>query len=163
MLLSQPTPSDKTFGFICRGAGEGLRPFDPLWPLLRAESMPSQKPNLSARLTFRLPETVAEDWRRQADRAGLSLSDFVRAAVDTHQATGIAPPGRRRASRSSTPADPALVRQIAWIGNNLNQVARWANRNNGSSTAAEVVQVLVHLSAMSRALDVLLRKGDRAH
>jgi len=126
--------------------------------------MPSQKkPNLSARLTFRLPETVAEDWRRQADRAGLSLSDFVRAAVDTHQATGIAPPGRRRAC-SSTPADPALVRQIAWIGNNLNQVARWANRNSASaSTAAEAVQVLVHLSAMSRSLDVLLRKGDHAH
>ena len=115
--------------------------------------MPSQKPNLTARLTFRLPEAVAEEWRQRADRAGLSVSDFVRAAVDAHQATGIASPGKRRTRRNYTPADPELVRQLAWMGNNINQIARWVNTNK---TGIEAVELLAHLNALSRSFSFLL-------
>jgi len=109
--------------------------------------MPRQKPTADARLAFRLPSAVADDWRRQADRAGLSVSDFVRAAVDAHQATGIASPGKRRTRRNYTPADPELVRQLAWIGNNINQLARWVNTQK---TGIEAVELLAHLNALQR-------------
>ena len=115
--------------------------------------MPSQKPNLTARLTFRLPETVAEEWRQRADLAGLSVSDFVRAAVDTHQATGIASPGKRRPRRNYTQADPELVRHVAWIGNNINQLARWVNTNK---SGIEAIELLAHINALSSSFSSLL-------
>lgn len=60
------------------------------------------------------------------------------------------------AGRRRTPipkADPALLRQIAGIGNNLNQVARRVN--SGEWGAVERVQVIAVLMAMERALQAL--------
>jgi hypothetical protein len=102
---------------------------------------------LDARLAFRLPQDVAEDWRRRAERAGLSLSDFVRRAVDADQITGIAAPSKRRPRRTYTPADPALIRNLAWIGNNLNQIARWVNTYK---SGVDSVELLAHLNALRR-------------
>lgn len=118
-----------------------------------------QKPASDARLAFRLPRAVAEDWRRRAEAAGLSLSDFVRSAVDARQTTGIAPPGKRRRRRNYTPADPELVRQVARIGNNLNQIARWVNIHK---SGIEAVELLAHLSALGRAFSSLLPHKERS-
>ena len=41
------------------------------------------------------------------------------------------------------------TRQIARIGNNLNQLARWANTH---ASAAEAVSVIAHLVAFERSL-----------
>ena len=60
-------------------------------------------------------------------------------------------PGRRRTPVPK--ADPALLRQLAGIGNNLNQVARRVNC--GEWGALELVQVIGVLMAMERALQVL--------
>ena len=60
------------------------------------------------------------------------------------------------AARRRTPvpkADPALLRQIAGIGNNLNQVARRVN--SGEWGAVERVQVIAVLMAMERALQAI--------
>ncbi len=46
------------------------------------------------------------------------------------------------------------TRQVSRIGNNLNQIARWANRHMG---AAEAVEVLARLVAIKRALTALAR------
>jgi len=121
--------------------------------------MPRQKPAADARLAFRLPSAVAESWRRQADAAGLSLSDFVRAAVDERQATGIASPGKRRIRRNYTPADPELVRQLAWMGNNINQIARWVNANK---SGIETVELMTQLNALSRSFSFLLPRKERS-
>ena len=62
----------------------------------------------------------------------------------------------KAAGRRRTPvpkADPALLRQIAGIGNNLNQVARRVN--SGEWGAVERVQVIAVLMAMERALQAL--------
>lgn len=115
--------------------------------------MPRQKPTADARLAFRLPSAVADDWRRQADRAGLSLSDWLRSQIDERQQTGIAPPRTRRTRRNYIPADPELVRQLAWIGNNINQLARWVNTNK---SGIEAVELLAHLSALSHSFSSLL-------
>lgn len=48
-------------------------------------------------------------------------------------------------------ADPALLRQLSAIGNNLNQVARWCNKNSPSDS----VSISAALIAISRELNEL--------
>ncbi|WP_234271857.1 plasmid mobilization relaxosome protein MobC [Billgrantia ethanolica] len=55
-----------------------------------------------------------------------------------------------RQSKGPEPADPALLRQLAGIGNNLNQVARRVN--SGEWGAADRVQVIAALAAVEREL-----------
>ena len=49
------------------------------------------------------------------------------------------------------------IRQIARIGNNLNQLARWANTHR---TAAEAVTVIAHLVSFERSLLAVARTGE---
>ena len=75
--------------------------------------------------------TTAElsEWRAKAAAAGVSLSELLWRAM-----------GR--------------TRELARIGNNLNQIARWANTYK---RGAEAVSVVAHLSAIERALEPLSR------
>lgn len=100
---------------------------------------------LLSRLAFRLPEQVANDWRKQAGAAGISLSDWLRAKVDVAQTTGIAPPAKAPKRRKYTPVDPALLFQVAQIGNNLNQIARHINSRNVSITSVHVLALLTSI------------------
>ena len=65
---------------------------------------------------------------------------------------------RQAMARTRTWTAPAAdvererTRQVARIGNNLNQIARWANANKA---AAEAVEVVAHLIAIERALMAL--------
>ena len=58
-------------------------------------------------------------------------------------------------ARTRTWTAPALaieserIRQLARIGNNLNQLARWANTHK---TAAEAITVIAHLLSFERSL-----------
>ena len=81
------------------------------------------------------PEELAR-WQAKAEAAGMRLSGLVRQALDE------ARPPRRR---SRAPVDPALLRQLALIGNNLNQLARWANRDRGGTDAVAVVARLIEI------------------
>ena len=49
------------------------------------------------------------------------------------------------------------TRELARIGSNLNQIARWANTHKEN---AEVVEVVAHLVAIERALDTLTVEGE---
>ena len=51
----------------------------------------------------------------------------------------------------------ARVREIARIGNNLNQIARWANTYKD---AAEAVEVVAHLAAIEREIGELARRRE---
>lgn len=84
-----------------------------------------------------------DDWHAKATAAGLSLSDLIR------QRLGNKP--RRR--RSVPVADPALVASLARIGNNLNQLARWANTHKAG---ADTVQILAALATTERILSFFL-------
>ena len=76
------------------------------------------------------------------------MSALLRDALDGAKA-------RRR--RRST-ADPALVRELARVGNNLNQLARWANRDKGG---VEAVAVLARLVEIERELVALRGAAER--
>jgi len=121
-----------------------------------------KKPALDARLAFRLPDDVATDWRKRAAAAGVSVSDWVRAQVDVEQATGVAPRVRRPQRRSFVPADPELLRHLAAIGNNVNQIAR---RVNSLSSGVDRVELLVELAGIRDELRAIRERqgGSDAH
>ena len=97
---------------------------------------------------IRANEAERADWHAKARSVGLSLSDLVRRSV-----------GRVRTwTVAHAELERERTRELARIGSNLNQIARWANiyREN-----AEAVEVIAHLAAIERTLDTLVVEGDR--
>ncbi len=101
-------------------------------------------------MTGRRPATVSArvsadelaDWRAKAAAAGVPLSALVRQAM-----------GRTRTwTAPAAEVERERTKQIVRIGNNLNQIARWANTHKA---AIEAVEVIAHLIAIERALRAL--------
>ncbi|WP_253452449.1 MobC family plasmid mobilization relaxosome protein [Halomonas sp. Y3] len=110
----------------------------------------SRRPTaLTQRVTLRLPADTATAWRRQADAAEVTLSDWVRRRVDGGHAVPAAKPRRQRRLRTLT-ADPELLRQLAAIGSNLNQIARVLNSIGLS--LSDHLRLLAELAAIQREL-----------
>ena len=100
---------------------------------------------VAARVT---PEEHAV-WRAKAAAAGVSPSRLLRRAM-----------GRTRTwTAPAAEAQRERTRQIARIGNNLNQIARWANAN---AEPIDAVEIIAHLVSISRTLDKLAGVGDPA-
>ena len=90
----------------------------------------------------RASEAERAEWHAKARSAGLTLSDLVRRSV-----------GRTRTwTVAHAEVERERIRQVARVGNNLNQIARWANTHRG---AIEAVEVIGHLVAIRRALAAL--------
>jgi hypothetical protein len=87
---------------------------------------------LNSSLTIRLSRQEKEAWQEKAVRAGIPLSTLMRQAMSkTHTWTA----GDRSLIREQT-------RQISRIGNNLNQIAKWANTYKSTASALEVIESL---------------------
>ena len=99
-------------------------------------------------IAVRLTDEEKLDWDLKAHAAGLSISELVRQAMNRVRISHV---GDRAVQIERT-------RQIAKIGNNLNQIARWVNRYK---TTADTVEVVTHLIAIEQALLALNSiKGD---
>ena len=90
-------------------------------------------------VAVRLTDSEKLDWDLKAHAAGLSISELVRQAMNRVRISHV---GDRAIAIERT-------RQIAKIGNNLNQIARWVNRYK---TTADTVEVVTHLVAIEQAL-----------
>lgn len=88
-------------------------------------------------------------WRAKASAAGVSVSSLLRQAMSR----------TRTWTASSASVERERTRELARIGNNLNQIARWANRHK---SAADAVAVITHLVAIERELRSLSRPGEPA-
>ena len=98
------------------------------------------------------PAEVAA-WRAKAEAAGVPLSDLLRRAMTR----------TRTWTAAAAEVERERTRQVARIGNNLNQIARWANANAEPIDAVEIIANLVYIS---QTLDKLARVGgevDDAH
>lgn len=73
--------------------------------------------------------------KKRAERAGLNLSDYCRQIVLTGQA-----------QVRLTPAENAVLNQVAKLGNNLNQIAHKAHADGIRSIALEAQRLLRQLS-----------------
>ena len=98
-------------------------------------------------VAVRLTPDESADWRAKAAAAGVPLSALIRRAM-ARTRTWTAPAAEVERERT---------RQVSRIGNNLNQIARWANTHKG---AAEAVEVIVHLVPIERALRALAPTRD---
>lgn len=100
---------------------------------------------------IKLRATAAERarWQALAASRGVSLSELIRASLG-----GL----RLRARREPPPVAPELLRELARIGNNLNQLARAANRRDPVTAAA----LLARLIEIDRELGVLRAVYTRA-
>ena len=78
-------------------------------------------------------------WREKAAAAGVSPSALLREAMAR----------TRTWTASARAVERERTRQIARIGNNLNQLARWANTH---TSAAEAVSVIAQLVSFERSL-----------
>lgn len=115
---------------------------------------------LDTPLAVRVPSSIAAQWRASAAAAGLSLADWLRQAVDPTQVkvVGRQSPRRRPKLTPASVSDQALIFEVAKIGNNLNQVARWVNTYKST---VDRLQVLVALSAIERQLGMALQSVTR--
>ncbi|MDE2678351.1 MAG: MobC family plasmid mobilization relaxosome protein [Gemmatimonadota bacterium] len=93
-------------------------------------------------VSARVSAAELADWRAKAAAAGVPLSALVREAM-ARTRTWTAPAAEVERERT---------KQVARIGNNLNQIARWVNTHKA---AIEAVEVIVHLIAIERALRAL--------
>ena len=91
---------------------------------------------------IRASEAERAEWHAKAAAAGVPLSALLRQAM-ARTRTWTAP---------ATEVERERTRQVARIGNNLNQIARWANTFKAN---AEAVEIVAHLVAIERTLAAL--------
>ena len=102
----------------------------------------SQKVERNKSISIRLTLEEKLDWELKAHATGLSISQLAREAIAKVKITRLQD---RNLQKERT-------RQIAKIGNNLNQIARWVNRYK---TTADTVEVVTYLIAIEQALAAL--------
>ena len=133
---SNPPPSASP---LEQHADGGRRPPNP-----RAGALMSERRSVEIHLRVSPAERAA--WKAKAAAAGLPLSALLRQAMARTQ-TWTAPAMAIESERS---------RQIARIGNNVNQIARWANTH---ASPIEAVRITDRLKAVERSLRALARPG----
>lgn len=101
---------------------------------------PKKANALSAKVDLRLTTQQLADWRVEAEGLGVSLGEWIRARVENGT---VANP----VARIEVKADPEARRQLAAIGNNLNQMARAVNQCGFEPSDA--ARLLSYLSAMN--------------
>ncbi len=109
-------------------------------------------------VSVRIDKPTAAEWRGRAEASGLSLSDWIRGAVDVQQQTHLPTPTRRpvRIRDTSNDADPALMRQLAGMSNNLNQIARALNECRLIGSPVQLVEALALLRSIEEQAGRLL-------
>ena len=94
----------------------------------------------------RVSSAELAEWNAKAAAAGVTLSELLRQAMSRTQAW----------TAPAMEVERERTRQVARIGSNLNQIARWANTHLDGLAAVEVI---AHLVAIEREL-ARLGAGD---
>lgn len=156
--ISQPTLSDTADAALADARCQGLAgalPLDPNHHPEAASEQPqppdpsSKRLPLTQRMTLRLPPDTAAAWRQHAAADDQSLSDWIRQRVDGAAAVQTGLRRQRRRLRTLT-ADPELLRQLAAIGSNVNQIARVLN--SAGLSPGDHIGLLAELAAIQREL-----------
>jgi ribosomal protein S3 len=114
-----------------------------------------KKPRLEAVRRLRLTTTEAAAWTAEAKRQGLTLSNWLRVKVGYAEQTSIEPQAEKPQIIIHT-ADPALVRELAKIGGNLNQLVKALNTCAKVGTPVQVIEVTALLLAIQSDLSAVL-------
>ena len=109
--------------------------------------MPRTTRNRTLIAQARVSEAELAEWRAKAAAAGVPLSELLRRAMAR----------TRTWTAAAAKVERERTRELARIGSNLNQIARWANTHKEN---AEALEVVTHLVAIERALDTLTVEGE---
>lgn len=119
----------------------------------RAETKAGKKTKISARL----PAALASSLLAEAEDLNLTLSEVLRLKLsDADRSIVVTERKVQKVRREYTQADPDLLRQIAIIGNNLNQIARTLNKAKLTGTPVDLIQNLSVLTAIEQELNKFL-------
>ena len=103
-------------------------------------------------LPFRVPASLKLALQRAAESAGSTVSDVLRSRLTLEAVAplGKSPPRRRtpRQLGSISDADPRLMRELASIGSNLNQISRALNTGLCIGKPLELIESLVLLRSI---------------
>lgn len=122
------------FGMLVRG--------NPLTPKALQESPMSDKEDKQVRNRYVQIRLTDEEFSQLKKRAGnLGTSTFLRQLGLGEQVT----PPKVKARKIIHAADPELVRHVAWIGNNINQIAR--HLNAGGQLDNDVLLALISIQS----------------
>lgn len=118
------------------GAGDGTAAEVPFRPRSAKPGRPAraERENRADRVAFRLTAEELERVQAEAERAGVSVSEYCRAAAL----------GQRVRVRSAPDLSAALV-SLNRVGVNLNQIARGVNRGQG--VPPDLAEVLAEVRA----------------
>ncbi|MDJ0592321.1 MAG: MobC family plasmid mobilization relaxosome protein [Pleurocapsa sp. MO_226.B13] len=115
--------------------------------------MMSTKVNKTNHIGIRATDAEKLDWELKAHAEGLKVSQLARALLNnysnSHGSNSRSPLSKVGDKRSRQ----EFIRQVARIGNNLNQIARWANTYKGAAEATQVISSLARIESSLLALD----------
>jgi len=103
----------------------------------------------TGQLHLRVSPAEVAAWRAKAGAAGVPLSDLLRQAMAR----------TRTWTAAAAEVERERTRQIARVGNNLNQIARWANTY---ATPIDAVEIITNLVYISQTLDKLAGVGGES-
>ena len=121
--------------------------------------MPEPKPNREkkTKISARLPAALASSLLAEAEDLNLTLSEVLRLKLsDADRSIVVTERKVQKVRHEYTPADPDLLRQIAIIGNNLNQIARTLNKAKLTGTPVDLIQNLSVLTVIEQELNKFL-------
>lgn len=117
-------------------------------------------------LSVRIPQSLRDALNARVNETGVTLADQIRARLDFNEVKPLGVPVRRRRAVGTLDrvqsADPALLRGLAAIGSNLNQVARAVNTGAVTGDLMQAVDVLVVLRAIELEFAALIADNRRA-
>lgn len=110
-------------------------------------------------LPLRVRQSLRERIRDEAAASRITMSDAIRRRLKDPSAPPLGRPVPRRRTMGSVElgavikADPMLMRQLAAVGSNLNQLARAVNTGAVSGRPMDAVSVLATLLSLEKSLD----------
>jgi hypothetical protein len=110
-------------------------------------------------VSLKVPVSLRADLEAQAAESNCTLSDALR----THLTLSLAKPLDKRVPRRRLPqrlsgvsgVDSGLLRQLAAIGSNLNQLARVANGHSLAGQPMEALEIIILLRSMEQQIGAL--------
>ena len=121
----------------------------------------STKVNKTNHIGIRATDDEMLDWELKAHSEGLKVSQLARDLLNNYS-NSYGSKSRSASNKVSSVRSRSRIEfnlQVARIGNNLNQIARWANTYK---SAAEATQVITGLARIESALLELEGRGQRA-
>jgi len=121
--------------------------------------MPEPKPKREkkTKISARLPAALASSLLAEAEDLNLTLSEVLRLKLsDADRSIVVTERKVQKVRREYTQADPDLLRQIAIIGNNLNQIARTLNKAKLTGTPVDLIKNIAVLTAIEQELNKFL-------